>query len=355
MTVTIDGEHLDIESVHRVARHNEKVELAPAAHERIAECREFVEKKIRDHEVMYGITTGIGELSEVILSPEQVERFQRFLVYSHAAGCGDPVAIEDVRAAMVSRINVLSKGHSAIRPVVVDTIVEMLNKGVTPVMSQKGSVGASGDLAPMSQLALVIMGEGEAYFEGKQYPGKIAMEKAGIPVLTFQARDGLAVINGSNLTAGMGSLQLYDAERIIKHSEISAAITLEVLNANMLAYDDRLHKARGYAGSVQCAENIRRITDGSEMLGQSGKKVQDAYSLRSTPQVIGPAKHTLQFAREMFLTELNGVGDNPLFFPGQNGDGIVITGANFQGTPLGFALEFLGTAITTIATLSERL
>ncbi|OGL45671.1 MAG: histidine ammonia-lyase [Candidatus Schekmanbacteria bacterium RBG_13_48_7] len=354
MTIRVDGEHLNIENVNNAARLNTKLEIHPAARERIIKCREFVEKKIRDRAVMYGITTGIGELSEVILTPDQLQDFQRYLIYSHAAGCGQPVSIEDVRAAMLSRINVLCKGHSAVRPVVVDTMVQMLNKGVTPVMCQKGSVGASGDLAPMAQMALVLMGEGEAFYKGDRLPGKTAMEKAGIPILTFEARDGLAVINGSNLTTGMGCLQIYDAERLTKTSEIAAAMTLEVLNANMLAYDERLHKARGYEGSVLCAENIRRLTSGSELLAQRNKKVQDAYSLRSTPQVVGPVKHTLEFARNMFLTELNGVGDNPLFFPEENNEGIVITGANFQGTPLAFPLEFLGTAIATLTVLSER-
>jgi histidine ammonia-lyase len=234
----------------------------------------------------------------------------------------------------------------------VETLVEMLNKGVTPVMSQKGSVGASGDLSPLGQGALVLMGEGEAFYRGSRMKGKEAMSKAGIKTVVLEARDGLAMINGSNLVAGMGCLQIHDADLLVKTSEISAAMTLEALLPNMLAYDERIHKIRGYEGAVKCAENIRRIVEGSEVLKQKPQKVQESYSLRSTPQVVGAVKDTLEFARRMFETEINGVGDNPIFFPDEGG--IVLTGANFQGTPLAFALEFLGIALTTVGALSER-
>ncbi|MEO0069778.1 MAG: histidine ammonia-lyase [candidate division WOR-3 bacterium] len=351
MTVVIDGKSLSIESLVRVAREREKVELSQEARERIARCRSFVEKKIAERAVMYGITTGIGELSEVILTPEQTRQFQRYLVYSHSAGCGEPLPEEVVRAGMCSRVNVLAIGNSGIRLKVVETLVEMLNKGVTPVVFDRGSVGACGDLSPMSQMALVLLGEGEAFYQGKRLSGAEAMKRAGIEIIEFEARDGLATINGSNMTAGMGALQLFDASRFFKTSEIAAALTLEVLNANMAAYDERIHKVRGYAGAVTCAENIRRLTEGSEMLKQPGKKVQDAYSLRSTPQVVGGAKDALKWARQMFETELNGVGDNPLFFPD---DEAYLTGANFQGTPLALALDLVGSAVTMIAVLCER-
>jgi histidine ammonia-lyase len=227
----------------------------------------------------------------------------------------------------------------------------MLNKGVTPIMYERGSVGACGDLSPMAQMALVLMGEGEAFYKGERLPGRVAMEKAGIPTIIYEARDGLATINGSNVINGMGLLEIYDAERWIKTSEISASVTLEVLNANMKAYDARLHKVRGYQGAIECTENIRRITMGSELLAQKGKKVQDAYSLRSTPQVVGAARDAIRWARMIHEIELNSAADNPTFFPD---DDIVLTGANFQGTPLAFALELLGIAVTTVAALSER-
>ncbi|NIM59152.1 MAG: aromatic amino acid lyase, partial [Candidatus Aminicenantes bacterium] len=293
----------------------------------------------------------IGELSEVILTQEQVERYQRYLIYSHAAGYGKPLPIDVVRAAILSRINCHCHGHSGLRPVVVETLKEMLNKGVTPVVCEKGSVGACGDLSPMAQMALVPMGEGEAFYKGERLPGKEAMERAGIPVIVYEARDGLATINGSNIIVGLGVLEIYDAERWIKNSEIAAAMTLEVLNANMKAYDERLHKVRGYPGALDASANIRQITEGSELLAQKGKKVQDCYSLRSTPQVMGAVRDALKWARYMLETELNGAADNPTFFPD---DDVVLTGANFQGTPMAFGLELLGIAITTVCVLSER-
>ena len=351
MTITLDGHNLTIEKVVDVARNKEKIAIHAQAMERIKKCRSLLEEKIKKKETMYGVNTGIGELSEVVLTQEQVEKYQKYLIYSHAAGYGKPFPTDVVRAAILGRINCHCHGHSGLRPVVVTTLMEMLNKGVTPVVCEKGSVGACGDLSPMAQMALVLMGEGEAFFENKRLPGKTAMEKAGVPTIVFEERDGLATINGSNMIAGLGALEIYDAGRWIKNSEISTAITLEVLNANMMAYDERLHKVRGYPGAVVSAKNIRQITEGSELLAQKGKKVQDAYSLRSTPQVIGSAREALKWARYMFEIELNGAADNPTFFPDEK---LVLTGANFQGTPLAFALELLGMAVTTVSVLSER-
>lgn len=343
---------LSIEDVVDVARKNEKIQLSEEAMEKLNKSRAVVEKLIARKEKIYGVSTGIGELSNVFLTPEQVKEFQKYIVYSHAAGWGDPVAADDARAAWLTRVNVLSKGLSGLRPIIVETLVEMLNKGVTPVMCQKGSVGASGDLSPLAQGALVLMGEGEAFYHGQRMKGKEAMVRAGIKTVVFEARDGLATINGSNLVAGMGCLQIHDADNLVKTSEIAASMTLEALLPNMLAFDERIHKARGYQGAIECAENIRRIVEGSEILKQKPQKVQESYSLRSTPQVVGAAKDTLRFARKTLETEINGVGDNPLFFEDEGG--ICLTGANFQGTPLAFALEFLGTALTTVDVLSER-
>ncbi len=352
MTRTIGDGYLSVEDVVDVARKNEKIELSKEAREKLSRSRAVVEKLVARREKLYGISTGIGELSNVFLTPEQVKDFQRYIVYSHAAGWGDPVAVDDARAAWLTRVNVLSKGFSGLRPVVVETLVEMLNKGVTPVMCQKGSVGASGDLSPLAQGALVLIGEGEAFYHDERINGKDAMDRAGIKTLSFEARDGLATINGSNLVAGMGCLQIHDADVLVKTSEIAAAMTLEALLPNMLAFDERIHRVRGYQGAIDCAENIRRMVGGSEILKQKPQKVQESYSLRSTPQVVGAAKDTLGFARKMIETEVNGVGDNPLFFEDEGG--ICLTGANFQGTPLAFALEFLGTALTTVGVISER-
>jgi len=351
MTVVLDGHSLKVEDVVKVARGGERISIHKDAQGRIDKCRALLERKIKAKEIMYGVNTGIGELSEVVLAPDQVEKFQRYLVYSHAAGYGEPIAEEDARAAMLSRLNTHCWGHSGIRRELVETMVEMLNKGVNPVMCQKGSVGACGDLAPMAQMALVLIGEGEAFYKGRRLPGTEAMKAAGIPTVVFRERDGLSCINGSNVITGMGCLQVHDAERWLRTQEVALAMTLEALNANMKAYDPRVHEVRGYPGAQTCAANVRTITEGSELLQRPGKKVQDAYSLRSSPQVIGAAKDALVWSRYMLEIELNHAADNPTFFPDEE---LVLTGANFQGTPMAFALEMLGLAVTTVGVLSER-
>jgi len=351
MSYTLTGTNLTVEKVVQVARESMPVALDPEARKRIEKCRALLEEKIQNKEIMYGVNTGIGELANVVLTQDQVEEYQRYLIYSHAAGYGKPLPEEIVRAAILSRISCHCHGHSGLRPVVTETLIELLNKGVMPVMCEKGSVGACGDLSPMAQMALVPMGEGEAFYKGERLPGAEALKRAGIKPLVLHARDGLAMINGSNVIAGMSALTVHDVHRWLKMSEIAAALTLEVLNANMKAYDERLHKTRGYPGSLESAANVRRITEGSELLAQPGKKVQDAYSLRSTPQVVGAARDALKWARYMVEIELNGAADNPVFFPDEK---LVLTGANFQGVPMAFALELLGTAVTTVAVLSER-
>jgi len=233
MAIILDGSGLTVEKLVRIARHNEKVELHRDALERIKRCRAMLEEKIQAHEIMYGVNTGIGEFSEVVLSDEQVKDFQKYLIYNHSAGIGDPAPIEYVRGAMAARINVHAHGNSGIRPEVTMTLVEMLNRGVTPFVCQKGSVGACGDLAPMSQIALLMLGEGRAYYKGELLDGKEALDKAGIPVPGLKARDGLAVINGSNVLTAMSAIFLYDANRWLKQAEVGAAMSLEALKANM--------------------------------------------------------------------------------------------------------------------------
>ncbi len=352
MPVIIAGKKLNIEDVVAVARDGAAVELHPDAVDRMTACRRFIEERIEAREIMYGVNTGIGEFSEVVLTDEQVKQFQRYLIYNHAAGIGDPAPLDHVRSAMFLRANVLAMGHSGCRPVIAATYVDMLNKGVTPVVCTKGSVGACGDLAPMSQIALLLMGEGEAFYEGQRLPGGAALEKAGIAVPGLRARDGLAAINGSNLTNGMGCLAVYDAERWLLQAEIAAAMTLEALKANLKPYDPRLHALRGFPGAVTSASNIRKVIEGSDLTtGKEKVKVQDAYSMRSTPQVIGAARDQTRWTRSQLEIEANGVGDNPVFLPE---DRIVLTGANFQGSPISLPLDTLGAAITMICVLSER-
>jgi histidine ammonia-lyase len=351
MTLTVTGSGLSVDGVVAVARHGAPLALHPEAEERIRACREMLERKLAAGEVMYGINTGIGEFSETRLSDDEVREFQRYLVYNHAAGIGGPAPVEQVRAAMLSRVNVHARGRSGLRIEAVRQLVDMLNAGVTPYVCRKGSVGASGDLAPMSQIALAAIGEGRAWHDGRLLPAREALAGAGLTPLVFEARDGLALINGSNFLNGMNALQLFDIDRWLRQAEIAAAMTLEALNANMKPYDRRLHEERGFPGAIRCADAIRRCIAGSAVLDAGHKRVQDAYSMRSTPQVIGAAHDAVDYAREQVEIELNGVGDNPIFLAA---DDVVLTGANFQGTPVALPMEMVGTAVTMVSVLSER-
>jgi histidine ammonia-lyase len=352
MTIVLDGSSLDVDRLVRIARHGEKVELAPEALERIRKNREMLEVKIKAREIMYGITTGIGEFSEVILYDDQVKQFQKYLIYNHAAGIGDPAPIEYVRGAIASRINVHARGMSGCRPVITQTLVDILNRGVTPVVCQKGSVGACGDLAPMAQMALILMGEGEAWYQGEKLSGAEALERAGIPVPGLEARDGLAAINGSNFLTAMAAIHLFDMQRWLRQAQIACAMTLEALIANMKPYDVRLHQARGFNGAVRVARNLMKCIGGSDLLtGKYKTKVQDAYSMRSSPQVIGAAQDALDWARSQVEIELNAVADNPIF---STENKLTMTGANFQGSPVSLPMDMVGAAVTMVCVLSER-
>ena len=352
MAISLTGTSLTIENIEAVARRGESVELHPDARQRILVCREFIEQRIEAREIMYGVNTGIGEFSEVVLDDDQVREFQRYLIYNHAAGIGDPAPTDHVRAAMLLRANIQANGYSACRMEITETLMAMLNRGVTPVVCEKGSVGACGDLAPMSQIALLMMGEGEAFYQGERLPGAEALERAEIPIPGLKARDGLSTINGANLLTAIGALVLFDTERWIKQAEIAAAMSLEALRANMKPYDARLHEMRGFEGAVTTASNLRRVMEGSDLLtGKEKVKVQDAYSMRSTPQVIGAARDQMRWTRRQIEIEINGIGDNPLFLPE---DQVVLTGANFQGTPVSLPIDTLGAAITMVSVLSER-
>jgi len=352
MAIVLDGSNLTIENLVAIARHNEKVELHPDAVTRINACRAMLEKKIDAHEIMYGVNTGIGEFSEVVLDDDQVKDFQKYLIYNHAAGIGDPAPIEYVRGAMAGRINVHAHGNSGCRLVITQTLVDMLNKGVTPYVCQKGSVGACGDLAPMSQIALLMMGEGKAYYKGELLEGKEALDRAEIPIPGLQARDGLATINGSNVLTAMSAIMIYDTNRWLKQAEIAAAMSLEALKANMKPYIPLLHEVRGFSGAVRTAKSLKKLVAGGDLEeGRLKCKVQDAYSMRSTPQVIGAAHDALAYARSQVEIELNGVGDNPIFFPDRN---MQISGANFQGTPVSLPMDMVGVAVTMVSVMSER-
>ena len=352
MAIVLGNTRLSIDKLVRIARFNEPVKLHTDALARIRKCREMLEKKIQSREIMYGVNTGIGEFSEVALDDDQLQDFQKYLIYNHAAGIGDPAPIEYVRGAMAGRINVFAKGHSGCRLEITMALVEMLNEGVTPFVCQKGSVGACGDLAPMSQIALLMLGEGKAYYKGELLDGKEAMESAGILMPGLEARDGLAIINGSNLLTAMSAILIYDANQWFKQAEIACAMSLEALKANMKPYLPKLHEVRGFAGAIRSAKAIRKLVEKGDLAENKIKcKVQDAYSMRSTPQVIGAAHDALAYAKSQVEIELNGVGDNPVFFPEEN---MQISGANFQGTPISLPMDMIGVSITMVSVLSER-
>jgi histidine ammonia-lyase len=351
MTVALDGESLTIDKLVDVARNKHQVEVTKGAWQRIESCRKMLEQKIEGHETMYGVTTGIGEFSEVTLTPEQIKEFQKLLVYSHAAGIGEPMEIEVVRGAMCGRINVHSKGYSGGRRKVTEYLAESLNHGLTPVVCEKGSVGACGDLAPMSQIALALMGEGEMFVNGKITESKAALKSIGLKPLELEARDGLAIINGSNVLTALAAIILHDAKKWMKLHDITAAMTLEALMANMKPYDKRIHVLRGFQGAQKVSENLNLITTDSEILFSGNKKVQDAYSMRSTPQVAGALRDAIEFAIRQVEIELNGVGDNPIFLTEEKE---VLTGANFQGTPVALPMEMIGIGLSMVAVISER-
>lgn len=351
MTIALDGKSLTIDKLVDVARNKSQVRVTSDAWQRIENCRKMLEKKIEAHETMYGVTTGIGEFSEVTLTPGQIKEFQKLLIYSHAAGIGEPMEKEVVRGAMCGRINVHSKGHSGGRKKVTEYLLESLNHNITPVVCEKGSVGACGDLAPMSQIALALMGEGEMFVNGEITDSKTALQDIGLEPLELEARDGLAIINGSNVLTALAAIIIHDARKWMKLHDITAAMTLEALMANMKPYDERIHILRGFQGAQKVSLNLNLITKDSKILFSGKKKVQDAYSMRSTPQVAGTLRDAIEFASRQIEIELNGVGDNPIFLT-QEKD--VLTGANFQGTPVALPMEMIGTGLSMVAVISER-
>ena len=351
-SIILNGKNLSITDLYNIAYNNQIVTLSDDSKSKIIFCRKMVEDKINEGEIVYGINTGIGEFSETVLDDSQIEDFQKYLIYNHSAGIGEPAPIEYVRAAMASRVNVHANGNSGCRLEITQTIIDMLNKGVTPYVCQKGSVGACGDLAPMAQIALVLLGEGKAYYKGELMDGARAMNLADIPIPGLKARDGLAVINGSNLLTSMSGLFIYKLRNLLKHAEIGASMCLDALKANLRPYDHRLHEVRGFSGSIKSASAIRKMMqDGDLATGKLKTKVQDAYSLRSTPQVIGAVHDAEVFCSNQVKIELNGVGDNPIFIPEEN---IQISGANFQGTPVSLPMDMLGAALTMVCVISER-
>ena len=336
----IDGRSLTLDDVVRVARFGERVTLDESALPGIRASREYVLELLDKKAVVYGITTGVGELSTHYIPPEQAIQLQENLIRSHAANVGKPLEEETVRAMILLRANALAKGFSGVRVELIETLLDLLNKDIYPYIPAKGSVGASGDLSPLSHLALILTGQGECLLNGKRTAAITVMRAEGIEPLQLQAKEGLALINGTQVMAAHGCLTLSDAYTLIKHAQIAGAMSLEALKGTARAMDARIHAARPYAGQIRIAANIRALVDGSAIMAShiNCDKVQDAYTLRCMPQVYGAVLDTLDYIKTVFETEINSATDNPLIFAE---DKDVISGGNFHGEPLAFALDFL--------------
>ncbi len=351
MKVVLDGASLTIEQVHAVAREGAKVSLAPAARKAVIRCRKVATELRESGQLIYGVTTGIGELARVTVSPEHGEELQRRIVRSHAAGVGEHFKVDEVRAAMLLRANVLARGYSAVRIELLETIISMLNKGVSPAVPEKGSVGTSGDLCSLAHIALVVMGEGEAYYEGRLMKGKTAMRRAGVTPVTLSFKEGLALINGSQFFTACGALRVYDGERLMKTAIIASAMSADALRTPMTPFDSRIHELRPFNGQNAVADNMRKLLKSSGFIKRGSGKVQDAYSIRCIPQVYSPSIDTLNYTRSQIEIEMNSVTDNPLFFPDE---GEQLSCGNFHGQPIAMPLDFLGIAMSEIGSLSER-
>ncbi|RJS81477.1 histidine ammonia-lyase [Candidatus Bathyarchaeota archaeon] len=355
--IYIDGESLKINDVVKVARENAKVVISEEVKEKVRKCRQVLEKMIEENKTIYGVNTGFGALSKIKISPSDIKQLQSNLIRSHSTGVGKPLSTDVVRATMLLRANTLAKGYSGIRLETLETLVEMLNRGVHPIIPAKGSVGASGDLAPLSHMILVLMGEGKAEYQGEVMSGKEAMEKAGIKPVQLEFKEGIALNNGTQLMTAMAALTVYDAENLIKTAEAAAALTLEALIGVYDAFDEKIHKVRPHKGQAITAKNVRELIAESKLV-QTGKEAMeklgrphDPYSLRCIPQVLGAARDAVAYAKGIVETEINSATDNPLVFPEE---GVCLSGGNFHGQPISLAMDFIGTALAMVGNISER-
>ncbi len=378
MSVVLTGNDLTFDHLHAVALHHDSVSLHPSAIERMNASRAVVEKLVASGATAYGINTGFGKLASVRISPAQVQQLQINLVRSHACGVGDPLTESETRAMMVLRANALAKGLSGIRPHVVDTLCKMLNAQVHPLIPSQGSVGASGDLAPLAHLAQVVIGEGRATYKGETLDGATAMQRAGIAPVSLEAKEGLSLLNGTQGMLALLSLALLEADALVDAADIAAALSLDALRGSPGAFDPRIMQARAYQGAATTAQNLARLNAGSQIReshrsNAKDPRVQDAYSLRCTPQVHGAVRDSLSQARSMAEVELNSATDNPLVFAspgsvnpsasasdspstasGAAGIGDIISGGNFHGQPLAMAADQVAIAIATLGGISER-
>jgi histidine ammonia-lyase len=361
----INGNDLTLEAVREVARTDirQPVLLAPDAREAVNRARAVVDALVADNKISYAITTGVGKLSDVHIVGDQVRELQVNLVRSHAVGVGEPLSVHDTRAMMLLRANSLAKGNSGVRAITIDTICEMLNRGLTPMVPSQGSVGASGDLAPLAHLALALIGEGECFDEkGARLASGEALKRAQIKPLVLEAKEAVSLINGTQAMLAIGTLMLLAAETLVDTADVIGAMACDALKGTNVAFDERIQKARPHAGQIKTAANLRRLLEQSEIRESHRDcgRVQDAYSLRCIPQVHGAVRDTLAHCRKVFETETNSAVDNPLVFVKNpkaingDGEGDVLSGGNFHGEPLAFALDFLAIALSALAGISER-
>ncbi|MCD6363926.1 MAG: histidine ammonia-lyase [Synergistetes bacterium] len=350
--ILVDGESLRLEDLVRVAKYGWKVKLTNDVKEKVERSRGVIEQAIELRKVIYGITTGFGDLARILIPPEKVRELQRNLIRSHSCGVGDPFPPEIVRGAMLLRLNTLAKGFSGVRYEILEFLAEMINRDICPVVPTKGSVGASGDLAPLAHIALTMMGEGEVFYKGKRIPASLALKEELLPPIVFEAKEGIALINGTPVMAAVGALALNEAFRLFKLADLALSLSLEALEGVPDAFDPRIHKLRPHPGQMACASNVLKLIQESEIIyGTQRERVQDAYSLRCSPQVHGASRDVASFVRSVLEREFNSVTDNPIVFP-ESGD--VISGGNFHGEPLALSMDFLSIALSEVANISER-
>jgi histidine ammonia-lyase len=355
--IILDGQSLTIADIVQVSRKGAPVALSSSAREKMAESHQWVQSILQNDRPVYGINTGFGYFSERYIPPEDVQQLNRNLILSHSVSTGDPLPTEVVQAAMLIRANTLAKGYSGVRPEVCDTLIAMLNKGVTPIIPEQGSLGSSGDLAPLACLALAFTTDEEddealsgwAEYQGKRMSGKSAMEMAGIPRLILEAKEGLALTNGATFSAALAALAVHDAQTLIDTAEITLAMSLEAMLGCSHAFDARIHALRNHPGQQKVAARVRELTQGSELLDAAGR-VQDAYSTRCAPQVQGAARDIWDFVAQVVEVEVNSATDNPLLF----GPDTALSGGNFHGEPIGLAMDYLGIALAEVAAIAER-
>ena len=350
--IVIDGNKLRWQDVTAVARNNERVTLASAARKRMRASRRVIENHIKAGDVVYGVSTGFGKFAQIAIAPDKRAELQINLVRSHAAGVGDPFSRDTVRAMLALRANALAKGASGVRPLLADTLLALLNKGVHPIIPQIGSLGASGDLAPLAHLALVLIGEGEAEYNGRRMPGGAALKKAGITPLKLQAKEGLALLNGTQAMAAMAVLLRADAGPLCALADIAGAMSIDATLSSRVPCEDAIHRLRPYPGAIASAKNVRSLLKNSEILSSHAhcQRVQDPYSLRCLPQVHGATRDALAHIEEMLAIEINSATDNPLVL----GDGRVVSGGNFHGQPIAIRMDYLAMALHELGSISER-